>query len=226
MRSISVTLLCILCCVVAGGQTATVKKVKTTPAVEPVRAILGIEDVEVQQRFGEPVTFKRKGPRDASYERALSLWPGDYYTRKTLGNEYELTYHYGVDDSQSRLHPKMRSTTVEFRIDHPRAIFEILSDIDEARVLCVKGCVVYTKDNPEFTSQPTLCVTTRGDSGESDGFCVEWSRILPRSGEFGYLSEPVESIKLRRVNLGVRASDFERKKHLGEWKPEEIASMK
>ena len=98
--------------------------------------------------------------------RMRTIWGRvlDVYTLKTRTSEYEVTVAYEIDDSQSRLHPKVLVSEVRFTPDKHLPASTVLKDLDEVSNLCREGCTVVRETNdpyalavcPSERSQPRL----------------------------------------------------------------------
>jgi hypothetical protein len=112
---------------------------------------LGASQEEVWARFGKPKSFyvPRLGHNipPSEYPNAISFWGivHDVYTFRTDRSEYEVRVGYMPDSSESKLHPKLRVSRVEFIADKPAPADTILNDLAEARALCQGGCSMLAK---------------------------------------------------------------------------------
>jgi hypothetical protein len=122
-------------------------------AQAPARKLfeLGASQEEVWARFGRPKSFyvPRLGHNipPSEYANAISFWGivHDVYTFRTDRSEYEVRVGYMPDSSESKLHPKLRVSRVEFIADKPAPADTILNDLAEARSLCEAGCSMLAK---------------------------------------------------------------------------------
>jgi hypothetical protein len=80
------------------------------------------------------------------------------YKRKTPANEYAIRAFYENDYTESRLHPATVLTRVDVRIDRPRPVADLFSDLVEIQELCKDGCRIVGlgryQDNSKFALFP------------------------------------------------------------------------
>ena len=102
----------------------------------------------------------------------------DEYRRKTSANEYEIRPYYQTDDTESRLHPATVLASVNVRIDQPRPVAELFSDMTEIAQLCAGGCRIVgltPEDHPKFALFP------KGATDEQRAWALRVaSHMLPR----------------------------------------------
>jgi len=111
---------------------------------------LGMSGTEVRKILGTPLMYRdMKAHRAVSSDQAGVLPPSkdydDVYELTTSLNTYELRTEYGLDDSESRLHPVPRLIVMHFELDRRISINDvakILSDLPEVAALCGAECTV------------------------------------------------------------------------------------
>jgi hypothetical protein len=115
---------------------------------------LGMTGAEVRKAFGTPQIYRQSKPaRDFPSSAAGVMPPShdyhDVYEIKTSLNAYDLEVQYAMDDSESRLHPVPRITSIYFELDKRMGINDvskILDDIPEVAALCGAECTI--AENP------------------------------------------------------------------------------
>jgi hypothetical protein len=140
---------------------------------------LGVTDEDLYKVFGVPNKWWAPEPGKhlngiTEYKAAAGVWLlQDVYERKTATNLYEIRAAYHADRRESRLHPKLRVTSVEFLVDKPGTFREMLADLAEAEEICTTGCKLYgidsvgeyyilaypSKPTPEQTAAAALAAT-------------------------------------------------------------------
>jgi len=125
----------------------------TTPRRERPAIEMGMTRAEVRNLLGTPQSYRKYRSDDGRIDipsTGIGKYPpsenyADLYTYSTKVNTYEMELQYGLDSSESRLHPFERVTLVRWTPDKPVAKSEFLNvaqDLPEIIALCRLGCVI------------------------------------------------------------------------------------
>ncbi len=203
---------------------------------------LGMLREDVSKRVGAPEKFWAPEPAKylhglVEYQAALGVWARieDVYSRETAKNLYEARVAYGLDNRQSRLHPRQRLSEVEFVIDRPAPFREILADLSEAGETCAGGCNVYgvtgigpsyllvypVKPTPQQVEIAKLAATDYTDESHFGGWCIAMKLHFDVKGPSADARQPDwNNDKIAEAEFGPASLDFELKESLRREHPE------
>lgn len=189
---------------------------------------MGMTRAEVRNLIGTPQIYRKYSDpgRNDIPSGAIGKYPpsknyADVYTYSTKENTYEMELQYGLDSSQSRLHPSERVTLVRWIPDKPVAKPDFLKaaqDVPEIIALCRLGCVIERSQSSAlditFLRPTTVSAQEQAMADQIGSYfgAVVWSGFKPHAVVYfdqgsvstllrGY--DPPSSLPTAMVNQGI-----------------------
>jgi len=199
---------------------------------------LGMSGTEVRKILGTPLMYRdMKAYRSVSRDQAgvlpVSIDYDDIYELTTPLNTYELRTEYGLDDSESRLHPVPRLIVMHFELDKRISIDDfakILDDVQEIAVLCGEECTLAGGKEQGAIGGDSLYLHPKtimpAEMAEAERIGSIFGMFPAGRGPFGERKPTVRIIyeqgSITQVMLGEDGSVFEGPVR-GTWKPQKAA---
>jgi hypothetical protein len=135
---------------------------------------LGMSMTDVRRVLGMPRSYFADGLHAKTSPRIAHGLVLEVYPRIIRQHQFELRIEYGMDNAHRRPAPGLVIETVEFVAEKPMPTQELLQSFDEARLLCLSGCIAKASQHrgsslhlePLRDSGAAIDATTRDDLGD------------------------------------------------------------